>query len=397
MARYRVRGISLVGVVNEITLSADSAENAHKQAVELGVRVIDVRPVGWHFFSLARDRRLDLGLLTHEIVSLLRAGLSLIETLEALVERENVVLRDLRVLSHVLDRVREGQPLSKALSAHPREFPDLFIASVAASEQTGDLIEALERFLRYHAQATLIRQKIISASLYPLLLMVAGAAVGVFLLCYLVPRFSEVYNNINTELPLLSRWLMQWGQWVNGHWHWALAGGASSIVLFSLALMRPAIRAGLKGLMTSNRWIGPKIRLGQLSRFYRALGLLLSGGIPVVRAMQMVRALLPGALGESLERAIGEVEEGKRLSDGLQHNGLTTSVALRLLRVGERNGQMSNMLEQVALFHDAEVTQWIERFSRLFEPLLMIVIGLVIGAIVILLYLPIFDLAGSLQ
>lgn len=397
MARYRVRGVSLAGVINEVTLTADSAENAHKQAVELGVWVIDVRPIGWHLSSLTADRRLDLGLLTHEIVSLLRAGLSLIETLEALVERENVVLRDLRVLSHVLDRVREGQPLSKALSAHPREFPDLFIASVAASEQTGDLTEALERFLRYHVQATLIRQKIISASLYPLLLMVAGAAVGVFLLCYLVPRFSEVYNNINTELPLLSRWLMHWGQWVNGHWQWVLAGGASLIVLLSLALMQPAIRTGLKRLVTSNRWIGPKVRLGQLSRFYRALELLLSGGIPVVRAMQMVRALLPGALSEALERAIGEVEEGKRLSDGLQHNGLTTSVALRLLRVGERNGQMSNMLEQVALFHDAEVTQWIERFSRLFEPLLMIVIGLVIGVIVILLYLPIFDLAGSLQ
>ncbi|WP_237142490.1 type II secretion system F family protein [Pseudomonas azotoformans] len=389
--------MSSVGAINEVMLIASSIDHAHKQAIESGIRVVDIRPVGWRISLSSRESSLDLGLLTHEVVSLLRAGLSLIETLEALIEREHVVLRDLRILSSVLARIREGQPFSRALSEFPEEFPNLFVASVAASEQTGDLVESLERYLRYHAQATQIRQKILSASLYPILLMVAGAAVGLFLLCYLVPRFSEVYNNINTELPFMSRWLMHWGQWVNGHWQWVLAGGVGSVTSFVLLLKRPAVRFQLKKLITGNRWIGPKVRLGQLSRFYRALGLLLSGGIPIVKAMQMVRALLPAAQSHALEKAISDVEEGKRLSIGLLNNGLTTSVALRLLRVGERNGQISNMLEQVALFHDAEVTQWIDRFSRLFEPLLMIVIGLVIGAIVILLYLPIFDLAGSLQ
>ncbi|MFJ4389268.1 type II secretion system F family protein [Pseudomonas soli] len=397
MSKYRVRGVSRLGVITEVLVAADSAEAAGEQAAKVVGDVIQVRAAGWQFADWVRHRRLDIGLLTHEVLSLLQAGLSLIEALEALVEREGAVVHDRQVLLGVLGRVREGQPLSRALRGYPREFPELFVASIAASEHTGELVDALQRFLRYNIQTTQARQKIVSASLYPLLLMAAGTAVGVFLLCYLVPRFSEVYDNINTELPLLSRWMMGWGRWLNGHWPWALGGALSLAVALVLLSMRPEVRNGAMALLIGNRWIGPKVRLAQLSRFYRALGLLLSGGIPMIKALRTVRGLLDDSQKAALDSTIREVEEGKRLSDGLANGGLVTSVALRLIRVGERNGQLATMLEQTAQFHDAEVTQWLERFSRLFEPILMVVIGLVIGAIVILLYLPIFDLAGGVQ
>ena len=134
----------------------------------------------------------------------------------------------------------------------------------------------------------------------------------------------------------------------------------------------------------------------QLSRFYRSLGLLLGGGIPVIKAMHMAQGLLPLRLQPAALSATLEVTQGRSLSDSLHTVALTTPVALRLLRAGERNGQMAEMLEQAAAFHDKEIAHWIDRFARLFEPVLMLVIGLAIGGIVILLYLPIFELAGSL-
>jgi len=395
MANYRLRGVTSEGRIETRCYVAGSLDDARRQAAESGFLMLESH--GWARQEKRASRRIDLGLLTQEIVSLLQAGLSLVEVLEALSERETSEGKGYKVLSSVLDSLRQGRPFSKSLANFPDVFPELFIASVSASEQTGDLLEALLRYQRYHSQAAMVRQKLVSASLYPLLLLVAGGAVSLFLLCYLVPRFSQVYSEINTELPILSRWLMLWGQWLNLHWPWAVAALSLTVVGGSVLVRHPAAALRIKAAIAGNRWLGPITRLTQLSRFYRALGLLLGGGIPLLKAMQMSAGLLPESLRPALLLALQDVERGKRLSDAFYAHRLSTSVALRLLRVGERNGELAGMLEQTALFHDAEVAQWVEHFSRLFEPLLMIVIGLVIGGIVILLYLPIFDLAGSLQ
>jgi general secretion pathway protein F len=135
----------------------------------------------------------------------------------------------------------------------------------------------------------------------------------------------------------------------------------------------------------------------QLARLFRAVAMLLKGGIPIVSALAMVQGLLRPALRLRLERAIAHIREGQPASQALSANELTTPVALRLLRVGERSGNMGEMMDRVANFHDEEMARWVEWFSRLFEPILMTLIGLVIGVIVVLMYLPIFELAGAIQ
>ena len=136
--------------------------------------------------------------------------------------------------------------------------------------------------------------------------------------------------------------------------------------------------------------------LKKLSRFYRSLGLLLSGGIPIIKALQMTQGLLSESLNAQVSLVIIDVQLGKSLTSSLSSANLTTPVAVRLLGAGEKNGQLAEMLEQISIFHDKEVSAWVDKFTRLFEPLLMLVIGLIIGGIVVLLYLPIFELAGSL-
>jgi general secretion pathway protein F len=143
--------------------------------------------------------------------------------------------------------------------------------------------------------------------------------------------------------------------------------------------------------------VGERLLVYQLARFYRTVGMLLRGGTPLVPALEMTAGVLTPDLRARLAAATRRIREGASISVAMEANGLVTPVALRLLRVGERSGEMAEMMERIAVFHDEELARWVDWFTRLFEPLLMAVIGVVIGAIVVLMYLPIFELAGSLQ
>ncbi|RIX83202.1 type II secretion system F family protein [Acidovorax cavernicola] len=398
MATFKVRGLTAQGELQLRLITAGSRVEAEQSARRGGLRVLDVQGDSFRRPTLfaSASGNFDLALFAHELVALLSAGLSLIETLETLAERQEGASRASSVLNDLVRRMQEGQAFSSALKTFPVIFPELFIASIAASEHTGEMGPALQRYLRYHEQLGVIRQKIISASLYPAMLCAVGAAVALFLLCFLVPRFSRVYEGMEDRLPLASRWLMHWGIFASEHWVLIAAFLIAIAVALPVMLTRPHARAWMGATLQANRWIGGRIKLMQLSRFYRSLGLLLGGGIPVTRAMHMAQGLLPVRLQPAAMSATLEVTQGRSLSDSLQTAALTTPVALRLLRAGERNGQMAEMLEQAASFHDKEIAHWIDRFAKLFEPVLMLVIGLAIGGIVIMLYLPIFELAGSL-
>jgi general secretion pathway protein F len=143
--------------------------------------------------------------------------------------------------------------------------------------------------------------------------------------------------------------------------------------------------------------VGERVRIFELSRLYLTLGMLTEGGIMIVNAIDTVQSLVSPAVRSALIAARGAVESGQPLSDAFEANGLTTPISLRMLRVGERTGDMGSMLTQSAAFYDGEISRWIDRFARTFEPLLMAAIGLVVGAIVVLLYMPIFDLAGDMS
>jgi len=396
MASFQVRGLTPQGQLQERLFNAGSQEEAGRIARQSGLEVLEIKAAGMGASLSGSSQRFDLALFSHELIALLRAGLSLIETLETLAERQQEAQQNDVMLTELVRHMQEGRSFSHSLEGFPALFPELFVASIAASEQTGEMVDALERYLRYHEQVSVIRQKIISASLYPAMLMLVGAGVGLFLLCFLVPRFSHVYEGMDTQLPLASRLLMEWGMFAGEH-AWLVTGGLVVLVVLLIGAVRhPGVQRWFMSALQRNRWIGAQLRLMQLSRFYRSLGLLLRGGIPAIKALRMTQPLLPGAMQMALGQAIQEVTQGKTLSESLQRFQLTTPVALRLLRAGERNGQLADMLERVAAFHDKEVGHWIDRFTRLFEPLLMLFIGGVIGGIVILLYLPIFELAGSL-
>ena len=367
--------------------------DAHHQAIARGLRVLSVRATRW---KRSRRARLSLVAFSNELVALLEAGLSLVEAIDALTEKE----RDepvRRLLEGVRRHLYEGQSLSAALAEFPSSFPTLYVATVRASERSGAIAESLRRFVGYQQQIDLLKNRLIRASIYPAVLLVVGLLVMLFLVAYVVPRFSGIYEDIGGELPFASKMLMQWGRLLDAHGLAVLAGFLACVGLTVYGVRRPGLRAGAFRLFARIPMVGYRIELYQMARLYRTVGTLLRGGLPVVTAFEMTRGLLAEAARPRLAAATRAVREGRSLTDALAAQGLTTLVAERMLRVGERSGNMGEMMDRIAEFYDEELSRFVDLATRLIEPAMMTAIGLVIGLIVVLMYFPIFELAGSIQ
>lgn len=378
-------------------LQAHDAMDARRQAQALGLEVLSVSPVSWlsRFNRPRVSSAFPLLLFSQELLQLLNSGVSLVEAIETLAEKEaRPAVRD--VLQGIISRLRQGQTFSMALEAAPHAFAPLYVASVRASEHTSGLCESLARYISYATQLETLRARLVSAAIYPVILVVVSGLVILFLMGYVVPRFAHIYEDMGGSLPLMSRLLLKGGLLLEQYWYLLL------LVLGGLAVALLAGGARLAGKrLLALLWripaVGERMRVYQLARLYRTLGMLLRGGIAIVPALEMVSGLLSTALQPRLLQASGSVREGQALSHAFEFSGLTTAVSLRMLRVGEHAGNMGEMLERAAAFHDEEMARWAEWLTRLLGPVLMLAMGLVIGTVVVLMYMPIFQLAESVR
>jgi len=393
--QFQVRALRGSSEIESLLFEASSEGEAARQARGLGYAVLAVKAKRASRFPGSASK-FPLVLFSQELLALLEAGLSLVEGIETLAEREHRA-GPKRVLEGVIARLYEGQSFSSALQQYPEAFPPLYVSGVRASERTGDLENALARYIQYQSQLDVIRKRLISASIYPLLLMGVGLLVALFLMGYVVPKFSHIYEDMGRDIPLLSRLLVHWGRLVEEHGLAVLAGFAGTVMLTSRVLMRPQVRRRISRRLWEVPALGEMLKTYHLARFYRTLGMLGRGGIPVLAAIDMAAGLLPEVLRGNLDRARERIREGQPISRAMEEHGLTTPVALRLLRVGERTGRMGEMMERIASFHEEDAARWTEWLVKLFEPLLMVVIGIVIGGVIFLMYMPIFELAGSIQ
>lgn len=392
----------LVTVVNgssellslELEAADESAIRAHSDLK--GLTVLEIKPLQFVLPRFKRSSKFPVLLFSRELLALLKAGLSLTEVIDLLVEKERHPANR-KLLDALRTSLYQGKSLSSALREFPDTFSDFYVATISASEHTGSLTEALDRYVRFQEQADVIKKRVISASVYPALLIAVGGLVSLFLMFYVVPRFSLVYEDIRGDIPFFSQLLLAWGQFVSKHAAVALGGIAVLIGLAAYWLSQSASRAWLMHSVKRIPAIGERVRLYQLARLYRTLGMLLRGGIPMVTAIDMAKGLLAQELQIKLAKAGRDIREGVTISQAMDRNQLGTLVSSRMLKVGERSGQMGEMMERTADLMDEELTVWIDWFTKLFEPILMAFIGIVIGLIVVLMYMPIFELASSIQ
>jgi general secretion pathway protein F len=394
--QFEIRALSAGNQMQTLRIEAEDAAAAERVAHAQRLQPVSVRALGQ-----ARARRrgraaFSLVMFSQELLALLEAGLSLVEGLEALIEKEsNDASRS--IMAALIARMREGLRFSDAVAQQPEHFPPLFIGIVKAAERTSDLPQALARYVDYQTRVEQVRSRIVSALIYPSVLFTVGGIVALFLMGYVVPKFAAVYKDSGRDLPWMSKLLLGWGDFLSAH-----AGLVGTLALAAAA----GVFWNVRRITREGRWaqlaakipgIAERARILELSRMYLTLGMLLEGGITILTALDMVSGTVAPASRGRLLAARAEIANGEPVSRAFELHGLSTPIALRMLRVGERSGQLGGMLTRSALFYEGESARWIERFSKTFEPALMAFIGLVIGLIVVLLYMPIFDLAGSLQ
>lgn len=396
--RYRVRSLAADGSIVAALHEARDAGELRARLSADGLAVLSVRPcrADWRRLRRAGGGRDAHLVFCDQLQTLLAAGISVPESLLALRDSESEA--DFRgVIGQLLAAVAGGQPLSAALAAQPADFPPILPALLKAAERTASLAEALARYTRYQRQLGEFRDRLWAAATYPLLLLAAGGAVVLFLLLYVVPRFTVVYRDVIGPLPWAARLLLAWGEFADGRAGLILGGLALLGLAALLAWQRATWRARLAGWAARLPGVGELLREIQLAHYFHSLGLLLAAGLPLTPALELSRDILAAGLRPAAAAVAGAVRAGSRLSAALAGNGLATPVALRLIQAGERSGRLAELLGQAAAFHDRRILHASEVLARLAGPLLMAAMGLLIGGIVVLLYLPIFQLAEGLN
>ena len=386
--------MGLMGQLGSVRLAARQSGRANKgigQATTVSGQAAAVTRQTW------RRSHFALRLFCQELAVLLDAGIPLLEALTTLREKEPAGSATAQALAPLLAALQQGRPLSQAMADAPQHFDAVTVAIVAASERNGQLVTALLERARLLAWSEGLRDKLVGAAIYPVLLLASGLAVMGFLLLFVLPRFAGVLDGLGADLPWASRALMSFGVMVAAHPQLVAAVIGALVLAVLLAGQVPTVRQAVMGLPWHLPGLGPRLAVLALARCYRLLGMLLAAGVPMVPALDLVARGAAPRWQAALAGLRADVSAGQRLSDALDRHGLATPVARRMVRVGERSGSLALMLERAARFHDDELLRLSDVVTRAINPLLMLLMGVLIGGIVVLMYLPIFSLVDSVQ
>jgi general secretion pathway protein F len=393
--RFSLKAVDAARQVVAVELEASDEAAARAQAKQRGYSVLALTRKGSPL-SVQRSVSFPATLFSIELLALLDAGLNVVEALNALTEKAPQG-RHRQVLTGLLGALYRGESLSSAVAGFPDAFSPLYVATVRSSERTGDMKQALSRYIAYQEELDKVRKKVLASLMYPAILMVVGSLVLAFLMFYVVPRFARVYEEISAELPFFSGVLLAVGGWIERNGVIAMGALGAAVAAAAYGLSKERVRAALADRLWRMPAIGERMRVYQLARLYRTVGMLLRAGIPAVKALEMVSGLLAPNLRGQLNRAVILLKEGTAISAALTSAGLATPVATRMMVVGERSGQMGELMDRTARFCDDETSRFVDAFMRVFEPLLMALLGVAVGAVVVMMYMPVFELAGSVR
>jgi general secretion pathway protein F len=334
----------------------------------------------------------DLALMTRQLASLLNAGIPLVDAVEALIDQvDNVKLRT--ILTEVREQVVAGAKLSDSLNKHPKIFGDLYVNMVNAGEASGTLDVVLMRLADFTEGQAQLRSKVIGALIYPAIMTVVGFALMAMLLVFVVPKVTAIFADVNVALPLPTRILMSFSNSLKEYWY-----------LF--ALMIPVAYYAIKRFLKTPKgrawWDRKSLKLplfGKLqmmmvvSRFSRTLGTLLSSGVPLMTAMDIVRNIVTNTqLRSVIEQTRDNVREGQSMAEPLKRSGQFPPIVTHMIAIGEKTGELEKMLERVADNYDMQVDNTVSTLTTLLEPIMILVMAVIVAFIVMSILLPILQL-----
>jgi len=388
MPLFTYKAVSPGGETLSGEMEAPSVDLVIAHIQETGNIPVTAREVsgGFRLDALLRGRQgltqREIGDLTGQLATLLGAGLPLDRSLAILVElAENERVE--RLLSRVRDRVREGISLSEALEERAGVFSRFYINMVRAGELGGALDQTLARLSEYLERSKELKDSVVSALIYPALLVILAIASLMLLMVYVIPQFTPMFEDFGAELPLLTRIVIAVGALLQNYW-WALLLAFAGLVLWFRAQMQnPESRLRWDGRFLATKWIGDAIAKIEMARLARTAGTLLVNGVPLLSAISIARNVMGNSvLREDVAQAAKKVKSGAPLARALNENGRFPRLALQMINVGEETGQLDEMLIKVANTYDREVRVTIDRLMALLVPVMTLGLAALIGVIV---------------
>ena len=388
------------GEVVERSFSAPDERALRASLEQQGLYLLSMRRgLSLSAFRL-RKRRVDPGLLlvfSQELAALLKAGLPLFQSLDIMLERQRDPLFR-QSLGAVREKVKSGVALSEAIRQEGDLYPPIFAASLVAGERSGNLDQVLRRFSTHLRLNQSLKKKAVSASVYPIVLLTMMAGLVTLLLVWVIPQFKGFYEGLGAELPLPTRILLSLATAVRANLLWILLGLGMAGVFVLYWLRREGSGMAIDAALLRLPYFGRLMRMYATSQLMRTLSTLLAGGLPLLNALEVAAASIGNrAMARAVGAATGRIREGASLTTALESTGMLESLPLEMVKVGEQTGALGDMLNAVSDFYDEDLDTQIAAVLSLVEPALLVVMAIIVAAMLLAFYLPMFQAISAVQ
>ena len=391
------------GDIVEGVYVADSEARLRQEFEEKGLYVLAIQRAGraaLGSFKLPRRTRIstrEFLVFNQELATLLKAGMPLVQSLDILRQRvANPLLKT--VLDDVYERVRAGSSLSEAFEAHGSLFPGVYTASLLAGEKSGSLEQVIRRYVSYVKVISGVKRKTISALVYPAILLVLSCAVVAIIVLRVVPEFGAFYQQFGRDLPLSTRIIVSISEFATAYFVLLVVVVAGLVAAFVAWLRKSGNRRRFDRWLLGIPQLGPIAQKFATSQAARTLATLLGGGIPLVNAIDVsARSISNQHVAAELQAAAQQVREGRALAQAMLQSGTFPDVAIKMVEVGESTGALQEMLNSLSEFYDEEIETSLTRFITIVEPALLVIMGIIIAALLLSLYMPLFNLSSMIS
>jgi type IV pilus assembly protein PilC len=388
------------GEVVERTFRASDERALRAELEQQGLYLLSVRR-GLRLAALrVRRRRVRPALLlvfSQELAALLKAGLPLFQSLDVMLDRQRDPLFR-QSLASVREKVKGGVALSDAVRQEGDLYPAIFAASLVAGERSGNLDAVLRRFAAHLRLSQALWKKAVSASVYPAVLLLMMSALIAILLVFVIPQFQSFYQGLNVDLPLPTRILLATAGAIRGNLYPILAVLVLAAGSLVYALRREGAGVALDAALLRLPYFGGLMRMYATSQLMRTLATLLSGGLPLLNALEVAAQSVGNrALGRAVAASVGRIREGASLTAALESTGMLEALPLEMVKVGEQTGALGDMLSAIAEFYDDELDTKMATVLSLVEPVLLVVMAVIVAGMLLAFYLPMFQAISAVQ
>jgi type IV pilus assembly protein PilC len=354
---------------------------------------------GITLFSRKTVKSKTLMIFTRQLATLIDAGLPLLRGLNVLAKQEkDAVLRN--TINALADAVQGGSTFSESMAQHPRIFNKLYINMVKAGELGGVLELVLQRLAEFQEKAQRIKNKVLAAMAYPVIVLLIAIAIMLFLLAFIVPKFEQIFKDMlgNKPLPPLTQWVINASNAIKSQWYWIALAIFGIVVIYKMVARTPGGRAFIDRMMLRAPLFGDLTRKSSISRFSRTLGTLVTSGVPILQALNITRDTAGNAIvADAVTKVHDAVKEGESIVQPLEASGVFPPMVISMVDVGEETGQLPEMLLKIAEVYDDEVDNAVEGLTSLLEPIMIVLLALIVGTIVIALFMPLISIIQNMQ